>query len=88
MPAHASVLPYSPLAAIAVSTIIAGGTWFTVAKTSEEAQRTADGITQQVLEAQKEMHENAQTPADVAEARAEADKMIAEANEAIADAVD
>jgi hypothetical protein len=81
-----------PIAAIALSTIIAGGTWFTVAKTSEEAQRTADGITHQVLEAQEQMHKNAQTTIDArteaAKARAEADKMIAEANEAIADSVD
>ena len=52
-----------PLAAITVSAIIAGGTYFTVAKTSNEAQRTADGITQQVLEAQREIHRSAQTPA-------------------------
>jgi hypothetical protein len=48
-----------PVAALALSTIIAGGTWFTVTKTNQEAQRTADGITQQVLDAQTRMQENA-----------------------------
>jgi hypothetical protein len=81
-----------PLAAITLSAVIAGGTWFTVAKTSEEAQRTADGITQQVLEAQKEIHENAQSSVDArteaAKAQAQADEMIEEADEAIADSLD
>jgi hypothetical protein len=67
-----------PIAALAVSAIIAGGTYFTVAKTNDEAQRTANDITEQVLDAQKQMTENAhkQASQSAADAKRQANDVL------------
>lgn len=70
-----------PVAALALSAIIAGGTWFTVAKTSDEANRTANEITEQVLDAQREMTKT--TDARMAESQAEAKQATDEAIDAL-----
>jgi hypothetical protein len=56
-----------PLAALVLSAIIAGGTFFMVDKRSDEAQRTVNDMQQRALEYQKDMTEQiaAQTRADL-----------------------
>ena len=76
-----------PLIALSVSAIIAGGTWFTVAQTNNDAQRTAKDIQQRSLEYQRDMHKATKDAVEGTRSTEDIAKDVEESSEAMADDV-